>query len=72
MKCPAEAIYVQILSQQQAENYFANNTNSDETVHINLIKDANDSYKQLLISVGEYVYEVQNVSEFLAIIKYRV
>lgn len=72
MKCPAEAIYVQILSQQQAENYFANNKNSDETVHINLIKDANDSYKQLLISVGEYVYEVQNVSEFLAIIKYRV
>lgn len=54
MKCPVEAIYVQVLSQLQADNYFASCLNSD-TTHVNLVKDANDSYKQLLLSVGEYV-----------------
>lgn len=52
MKCPDSAVYVQVLDQSQAEIYFANNLNANSTL-VNLIKDANNSYKQLLLSVGE-------------------
>lgn len=52
MKCPVDAIFVQVLGQSQTDNYFSNNLNSN-AVHVNLVKDANDSYKQLLLSVGE-------------------
>lgn len=52
VKCPADAIYVQVLAQSQTDNYFTNNQNAN-SVHVNLIEDANDSYKQLLLSVGK-------------------
>jgi hypothetical protein len=52
VKCPVDAIFIQILAQSQTDNYFSNNLSTD-AVHVNLIKDANDSYKQLLLSVGE-------------------
>jgi len=52
VKCPVDAIFIQILAQSQTDNYFSNNLSTD-AVHVNLIKDANDSYKQLLLSVGD-------------------
>lgn len=54
MKCPADAIYIQILPQLQTENFISKNLNSNAT-YVNIIKNANDAYKQLLLSVGEYV-----------------
>lgn len=54
MKCPEKAVYVQILAQTRAQDYIASNLSSDAR-HVNLIKAPNDMYKQLLLSVGEYV-----------------
>lgn len=56
-KCPVEAIYIQLLAQSNANDYFTSHKNSNAT-HVNLIRDANDTYKQLLLSVGEYVNEI--------------
>lgn len=53
-KCPEKSIYIQILDQTRAQNYIESNLHSDAK-HITLIKDAKDMYKQLLLSVGEYV-----------------
>lgn len=64
VKCPADAIYVQILAQTQTKNYLKNNLH-DNSTYINLINDANDSYKQLLLSIGKYanqiVYKIKRV-----------
>uniref|UniRef100_A0A2H8TY64 Fatty acid synthase n=1 Tax=Melanaphis sacchari TaxID=742174 RepID=A0A2H8TY64_9HEMI len=51
-KCPEKSIYIQILAQKRAQNYIASNLNADAK-YVNLIKDDNDMYKQLLLSVGD-------------------
>jgi len=51
-KCPEKSIYIQILDQKLAKNYISSNLHSDAK-HVNLIKDAKDMYKQLLLSVGD-------------------
>lgn len=57
VKCPENAVYIQILAQKRAQNYFESNLSSDAR-YVNLIKDENDMYKQLLLSVGEYVNQI--------------
>lgn len=54
VKCPVDAIYIQVLSQLQVDDYFANSN----VTYVNLVTNANDSYKQLLLSVGEYVNRI--------------